>query len=239
MSLIHQALKKAEGARPEAQTGIAFKRPGLRSFRQLVIPSVFVVSLVFAYVFFSPSGKTEKPNAPAAVKTASPAQAVRTAPVDLNAEGMTEFKAGRFKEAEAVFLKAIAASPSARLHSNLGLALFKLGKTGEAEAAFKKALDMEPLNKEALNNYACLLVETGRSKKALPLLERAVKADPAYADARLNMAVLLEKKGDIQGAFSHYEAFMGLGPSENDASIVRKKLMMLRSELILKQAGGR
>lgn len=243
MSLIHQALKKVEGSRThDARVRYAFKNPGVRALRRYALPLVFIISAVSAYLLFAPAKKNETAKPPvAAVKAPPVPEASSQAPaIDFNAKGMDEFRAGRFKEAEGLFRKALEAGPlSESVHNNLGLTLMKLGKKDEAEVNFKKALEIRPGYPEALNNYACLLAESGKSKKALPLLERAIKADPAYGDARFNLAVLLEKKGDLQGALSSYEEFIRTEPAATEAAQVRKKLMVLRSELILKQAGGR
>lgn len=243
MSLIHQALKKADGAsRGAAANEYAFRTSGVKFIRKYALPVVFIISVIAAYLLFVPAKKTDtRHHPPIAVKTPVPHQMPAPAiPADFNAQGMDEFRAGRFSDAETNFRKVLGSKPqSASAHNNLGITLMKLGKNGGAEDAFKKALELEPGHIEALNNYACLLAETGRSKKALPLLEKAMGIDPAYADARLNLAVLLEKKGDLQGAFDNYSAFLDLNGADKDAPLVRKQLMVLRSGLILKQAGGR
>lgn len=243
MSLIHQALKKVEGAsRDAAASEYAFQTPGVKALRRYALPVVFIISVISAYFLFVPGKKAETRQLPAAVAITPsipqiPAQAT---PVDFNVQGIDEFRAGRFSDAEMNFRKAVESKPpSASAYNNLGLTLMKLGKKDEAEAAFKKALELKPGHVETLNNYACLLVETGRAKKALPLLEKAIGIDAAYADARLNIAVLLDKKGDLQGAFDNYSEFMELNGADMEAPEVRKRIMALRSELILKQAGSR
>ncbi len=157
----------------------------------------------------------------------------------MNEQGVDEYRSGRFDKSEALFKKAANEKLSANAHNNLGVAAMRLQKKGVAESAFKKALETEPENPFALNNYASLLAETGKTEKATSMLEKAIAAAPSHADAHFNLAVLLEKKGDLAGALARYEEFLRLAPSDGEAGKVRKKLMALRSEIIVKQAGGR
>jgi Flp pilus assembly protein TadD len=201
-----------------------------------VLPVLVLLSIVSAYFLYP--GLFIETKAPAAARNI-PAAAT-PAPIDFNSQALEEYRSGRFEKAEPLFTKALEAGPvSAAVYSNKGLAFMRVGKKNDAETAFKKALDIDPLHPQALNNYACLLAEAGKTAKARAMLEKAVKADPSYADAYFNMAVLLEKKGDLTGALESYEEFIRLEPVEGGAPQVRKKLMELRSEIIVKQAGRR
>lgn len=242
MSLIHQALKKVEAPRKhESGAGFAFKAGKAGLLRRYIIPAVFIISIIYAsYLLLVPAAK-EQPGAQTGIKNQTVApQGAKQPEKDPHSKGIDEFRAGRYPAAEELFRKALPDSQAKEdVHNDLGLALMRLGRMAQAEDAFKKALEIRPEHPEALNNYACLLAESGKPKKALQLFERAVKAAPAYADARLNLAILLDRKGDLQGAISSYEEFMRLEPSSPDATQVRKRLMYLRSELIVKKAGGR
>lgn len=246
MSLIHQALKKLEGAKhPASASEYSFKKPGIKALRPAVLPILVILSIISAYFLYPGASKNN-------IETKAPATAARNVPqagvasparpvhVDLNSQAIEEYRSGRFDKAIALFTKAAETMPvSAAARSNHGLAAMRLGKKNEAEAAFKKALELDPVHPQALNNYACLLAESGKTAKARAMLEKAIKADPSYADAHFNLAVLLEKKGDFTGALTGYEEFIRLEPSDSAAAQVRKKLMELRSEIIIKQAGGR
>ena len=248
MSLIHQALKKLEaGKSPASTTEYAFKKTGTRALRPFVLPVLVLISIVIAYFTYAPASKKNEAvnTASKAVRPASTTNAPQKAVVvnsvpDLSSLARQEYQAGRFTQAEAILKDAIKKKPaSADLQNDLGAAALRLGKKKEAQAAFKKALELDSVHPQALNNYASVLFEMGQSAKALPLVERAIKADPSYADARFNMAVMLEKRGDLQGSLSSYEEFLRLSPTDAAASGVRRKLMSLRSELILKQARNR
>ncbi|CAG1066284.1 hypothetical protein BAC1_01892 [uncultured bacterium] len=247
MSLIYQALKKLEGADyPAAVKEYSLKKPGIKTLSPLLAPLILlsIAASYFAYPLASGmNGMTAKPQA--AALDAMPEKA-RSTPIEapptppgLNEQGIDEYRSGRFDKAAALFKKAASEGRSAIAHSNLGVAAMRLQKKEEAESAFKKALELDTQNSFALNNYASLLAEAGKSGKAIAMLEKAIEAAPSYADAHFNMAVILEKKGDLAGALAGYEEFLRLAPSDGEASQVRKKLMSLRSGIIVKQAGVR
>lgn len=247
MSLIHQALKKLEGAdHPASEREYSFRKPGIRAMRPAVLPVLVFLSIVSVYFLYSsePKRNMETTYAPPAARTwAEDIQKRPTdapeAQADFNSQGIDEYRADRFDKAEALFRKAaLARQASAAVHSNLGLAAMRLGRKSEAEASFKKALELDPGNPQALNNHASLLAEAGKTSLARAMFEKAIKADPVYADAHFNLAVLLEKKGELEGALAEYEKFLDLESSEASAAQVRKKLMALRSEIIVRQAGG-
>ncbi|MBI2400268.1 MAG: tetratricopeptide repeat protein [Deltaproteobacteria bacterium] len=249
MSLIHQALKKLEGAKhPAAASEYSFKKPGIRALRPFVLPVLVLLSVISAYFLYTGASKNNIESKVPAVAVQNPSQAGEAAmpmpalqmPADFNSQAMEEYRAGRFEKAAALFAKTAGSMPvSASAFSNQGLAAMRLGKKSEAEAAFKKALELDASHPQALNNYASLMAEAGKTAKAKAMLEKAIKTDPSYADAHFNLAVLLEKKGDLTGALAGYEEFIRLEPSDSAAAQVRRKLMELRSMIIIKQAGGR
>ncbi|HBG45968.1 MAG TPA: hypothetical protein DDW94_03165 [Deltaproteobacteria bacterium] len=242
MSLIHQALKKLEGER----AGGAIRRDyafrggsnSISSRALLIIP--VIIGAVAAFFFLTPSNtRNTAVTAPqAAVQPATPATPSRPSAEELNRKGMEQYSLGRLEEAATAFKEASGIEPGAAfIHNNIGLSSMRLGKRQDAEAAFKKAIALEPGYTEARNNYASLLISSGSLKKAQVLLEEALKSNPGYADAHFNLAVLLEKRGDLAGAIGHYEAFLNKD-GKADGEKVKKKIMELRSALILKEARG-
>lgn len=244
MSLIHQALKKLEGesVHGASRREYSFSLKGARASRlALALPAA--LGLAAALYMLSPGsdasrigGQTE----PAKAQAQAPAPAAEPTADGLNRQGMEEYALGRYKEAAAAFRRASSLdAQSAHIDSNLGLSLHRLGDRAGAETAFKKALGLRQEGyPEAMNNYAALLFEAGDLKKAGGLLDEALKAAPGYADAHFNMAALLEKKGEMAAAIEHYERFLGGGADAEASAQVRKKIMVLRSALILKHARG-
>lgn len=240
MSIIYQALKKAEGERHRS-TGVefSFRRKG-RALRPALVQAIFL-PLMLAVYFLQPSKGTLTTQMPTSTVLPKAAEAPqRSAPVtiDLEARGIEEYGGGRYEEAERYLRRSADEKMTATAYSNLGLSSMRLGRGGEAEAAFRKALELDPDHPQALNNYACLLAEAGKRKQALAMLEKAAEKAPRYADAHFNLAVLLEKNGDLERALLAYEDFMSLAAPAETAGM-RRKLMALRSEVIVRQAGGR
>lgn len=242
MSIIYQALKKAQEESWRAPAvEYSFRSRGASAFRPALLPALLLLPLVLAFVFLSPSRTTltvRGPSMNAIPREATVRPVSAPASAELEAKALEEYGSARFEEAEALLRELADEKRSAAAYSNLGLASMRLGKKNEAEAAFKRALEADQSHPEALNNYACLLAEAGKSKDALIMLEKAAEADPTYADARFNIGVLLEKKGDHEGAISAYEESLRLAPPAGSAGM-RRKLMALRSEVIVRKAGGR
>ncbi len=239
MSIIYQALKKAEGERYRSTAmESSFKKKGL-ALRPVLVQAIFL-PLMLAFYLLQPSKETLTVQRPKVTLPKAPEARLPPAEVSdgLEARGIEEYAKGRFEEAESYFRRSADEKSSASAYSNLGLSSMRLGRKREAEAAFRKALELDPGHPQALNNYACLLAEAGKKKQALAMLEKAAANDPQYADAHFNLAVVLEKNGDLDRALPAYEDFLRLAaPAE--AAGVRRKLMALRSEVIVRQAGGR
>lgn len=87
--------------------------------------------------------------------------------------------AGRFKEAEDLYRKAIDENAAdAEAWANLGRLLeTKLGRPPEAERAFRKAVDLEPDNVEAWNDLGFALISQNRPSEAEQVLRRAIEVD--------------------------------------------------------------
>lgn len=241
MSLIHQALKKLEGERahgePKAEYGF---RTGARPLNKAALAIPIAIGIAAAFYFAAPSNKKEAPLLPKTTD-ARPQAAVQAKPsaLELNQKGLIVFAQGGYDEAAAIFREASAIEPgAAHLYNNMGLAMMRRSDLAGAEAAFRKALELKAGYPEAMNNLAVLLMGRGDLKKARPLLEDAIKSDPGHADAVFNLAVLLERIGDLEGAVSRYESFINKGGDAETVLQVKKKVMALRSSLILKNARG-
>lgn len=240
MSIIYQALKKAQGERYRAPAMEYSFRSERTAFRQALLPAILLLPLILAFIFLSSQKSALTARGPSIKTMPNETRERQSAAAHdgLEAKALEGYGSARFEEAEALFMELAEESRSATAYSNLALASMRLGKKSEAEAAFKKALEMDEAHPQALNNYACLLAEAGKWKEALTMLEKAAAADPSYADARFNLAVLLEKNGDPEGAVTAYEDSLRLDPSSGTAGL-KQKLMALRSEVIVKKAGGR
>jgi Tfp pilus assembly protein PilF len=71
------------------------------------------------------------------------------------AQAMVHSKAGRLREAEALYRKALSLRPdSAEANNNLGIALCRQGRVDEGIAAFRQSLVLSPGQLETLNNLS-------------------------------------------------------------------------------------
>ncbi len=123
----------------------------------------------------------------------------------LAAEGVSSFwhrrrgrallESGRLEEAEAELRAALAGSPQAEIHNDLGLALGRLGRTAEAVAEHRAAIALRGDFPEAHQLLGLALAELGDLDGAVGELERAVALRPGLPGAALNLGTLYQRAG--------------------------------------------
>ncbi len=130
--------------------------------------------------------------------------------------------AGRVEEAVALYRKLLEEAPSALLWTNLGNAEAGREQWALAEAAYRQALALDPVNGDALNNLAWLLLEQGeRLPEAEELARRAVAA--AGPDRHLpldTLARILRAQGrcaEAAGGFAEASAAAPAGSRERES----------------------
>jgi superkiller protein 3 len=100
---------------------------------------------------------------------------------------------GRYDQAAACFLKALAIKPKfADIRCKYGLALFGLGRPDEATAEFEKALECNPAYAEAKYHLARALIASNHRPRARTVLSELIEVKPDYPGA----AELLKLVGD-------------------------------------------
>lgn len=93
--------------------------------------------------------------------------------------GMVLLRAGRYKEAEAAFHRALVLNPRDHLaHSDLGVLAARGKRWQEAVRHFTRAQQLQPENTEILEQLLVALTHTGDMRAAAGALERAVRARP-------------------------------------------------------------
>lgn len=238
MSLIHEALKKAQkeggGSQIPSRTPVNpiignSKKPD--PFRLIVLGAVLAVSIGFLiYLRFfraPPSAQTPVPAPLAALPTP---QGQNDAA--LREKALKFFEEKRFDESAILWQQLTLLTPTdAEVYNNLGLSYKKLGKTREAMEAYAKALALNKDYPEALNNAAVLWMEQGEKQKAKIHFQQAVEKKPEYAEAHLNFGLLLEQEGNLGGALEHYRKFELLAASmeESMKQAVREKIKNLEN----------
>ena len=243
MSLIHKALKKAEGEpretlTPPAEEFISEKEAGFRSQitpRTLVLLGLAILSLVFVVY-----KRVHKPPASftPAVPIATPAQEVPAvneavpngAVADLIEEGRTLYNAGKLDDALAKFLSANIQEPAnPEPFNNIGLIYKKKNNFAQAENYYKKAIALKPDYSECLNNLGVMKDAMGESLEAAIYLKKAINADTTYADAYFNLAVLNDKEGNFRESISNYKFFLQYTDANNESLVnkVRERIEQL------------
>jgi len=118
---------------------------------------------------------------------------------------LTVLQIGVWRDAESLWTRALAVSPSAIAHGSLGVVLDERGRYEEAIVHFGEALRINPRLAYAQNNWGIVLARQGRWTEAVQHYEEALRIDPRYAEAHLNMAVALQRLGRYAEAQQHAE----------------------------------
>lgn len=233
MSLIHEALKKAQ---QEGQSGLQKEMPRSRPIlpgkkippRTVLLVVILVLSLGFLLFtrYFWPA-----PNVPAP----SPLPPTGLLKMDQSPEVLKQtalrlFNEKKYEAALAAWEKLTLSLPTdAEIYNNMGLVLKKLGRREEAYQAYTKALALQADYPEALNNLGALFLAEGQRAEAKKNFERALEFSPNYADPHFHLAILAEQEGNNTAALQHYETFLKQSPpvSETLKGRLEKKMELL------------
>lgn len=245
MSLIHKALKKAEGAdrtpgaEPPIEEFVGKKPQGLRDQltpRTIVLLGIAVLALIFMLYKKIYYKKTALPTVPAfpaqvAVPQGQPMPEGMPVPVvaatnasaqEVTEEGKKLYGAGKYDEALAKFLEADMKSPNdPEVFNNIGLIYKKKNDLARAESFYKKALQFKPNYPECLNNLGVLRTAAGDPLEAAIYLKKAITLDSTYAAAYFNLAVLNDSEGNFREAINNYKSFLQYTDTKDDALIQR------------------
>jgi tetratricopeptide (TPR) repeat protein len=146
------------------------------------------------------------------------ADVVRKSPLNgrgLMNYGLTKMRTGRYEEARALFLRALARTPSYPvLHVNLAIVTDAMGRSEEAEASYLRALELAPGEVAAHRYYAAWLVRQARSAEALPHLERALELSPGDVAVRHALLDLLAALGDAPRRDALVRQTLELAPAD-------------------------
>lgn len=223
MSLIHKALKKAEGPeREEAPTPpveeFIGKKPGLKEqLTPRTIVLLVIAILAFAFLLYKKTYHKTLESQPVASSPAAqlgtPAQQLPS-PTNLSAEILVDeakkfYGLGKIDEALSRFLEASLKNPaSAEIFNNIGLIYKKKNDMAQAENYYRKALAIKPDYAEALNNLGVLKANAGEPLDAAIYLKKALAINSTYADAYFNLAVLNDGEGNFREAIVNYKSFL-------------------------------
>jgi protein O-GlcNAc transferase len=127
-------------------------------------------------------------------------------------------QAGRLADAEALYLKSLAADEDSypALHL-LGQLRLQQGRAAEALPYIQRALSVRPDTPDTLANYGAALEGVGRHSEALEVLERLVNLSPNDSRAWSHRAALLFKLHRAGEAVADLDRALALDPLDADA----------------------
>lgn len=241
MSVIHEALKRAErerasGLTPKEALPTTYPATLPRRNRRWIVAALGVPFLLVAGVFLTrqvnrprtlplPHDTVSVVPSPSAepaslIPAAAPAVAAAADPdpARLNSQAVAAFREGKPEVARDLLEQALRLDPSLpEAHNNLGMVLQALGHRAEARNEFLRALALSPGYPEALNNLGLAWSGQGNQNEAIRSFEKALASKPGYSLAHLNLAIVYDKLGKKPDAFYHYRRFLEhAGPGEQE-----------------------
>lgn len=234
MSLLHDALKKAEQEKGEPPPGEAFvdlEEPGKkRPIRVYLLAGLTVVSLFT--VFYLEFYRKGRQAAPAAIPAVT-AQKFSSDVSELSRQAEERIQAGEWDQARPILEQWVLLEPrNAEAYNNLGVAYKKTGDRERAREHYRKALAIQPEYPEALNNLGVLFLSEGKVAEAEENFLQAVKLRENYAEPLFHLALIEEAGGRGASAREHFARFLALSPEleKNFAATVRERMERLASE---------
>jgi predicted O-linked N-acetylglucosamine transferase (SPINDLY family) len=134
--------------------------------------------------------------------------------IELGKLGVQHIEHGRFAEAEACFLEALAIEPGyAEAHFKLGNIFYTRRQLPEAEACYRRAIAIAPDYVKAHYNLGNVLRDSSRLAEAETSYQRAVEIDPGYTPAHNNLGAMLmiqARHGEAETCFRSILEFQPL-----------------------------
>ena len=118
---------------------------------------------------------------------------------------------GRYKEAYAAFLKALALDKDiSQAWFNGGNTLCALDKYEDAVSWYRQALQLRSDYPDAWYNLANTMKRLGRHHEAMEYYQRAIQGNPGLIDAHINLGTLLLNVGSISDALGWFQKALKL-----------------------------
>ncbi len=258
MSIIHDALKKAQSAGKE--TGTEDQKPGKgppgrnRELRSVLLVIAIVVGVVALGTIVWRIGSVMRARTITAKAGVSvPVQsekvsvgklAVPVKPKDRSGSGKLDevlrnaerfLRLGDLNTAEGSFRKVLESGKGDRpeLLSNLGLVLKRKSRYKEALGLYNEALKIRPDFVEALNNRAVVFRKMKQYAKAEADLKRALELRQGYSEAQFNLAAVYEASGKKLKALDTYRSYLS-NPDRDPGMVdprVRQRISFVEAEL--------
>lgn len=137
-------------------------------------------------------------------------------PLELHAQGIEAFRAGRLEMAASLIAQAIALHGQAPdFHYNLAIVQKARGRLEEAAASYERAIQLKPDYADAHNNLGNVWKALGERAKAAASFARALEAKPGNADTHYNLGNLCSEAGDGDEAARHYRRCLACDPEDS------------------------
>jgi tetratricopeptide (TPR) repeat protein len=133
---------------------------------------------------------------------------------------------GELDEAAALYLRSLAAYPTAEAHTFLGWTYSFQGRLDEAIEECKKAIAVDPSFGNPYNDIGAYLIQMGRPDDAIPWLERATQATRYEAPhfPRFNLGRAYVAKEMYTKAIEEFREALRLHPGYTAAEAVIEAL---------------
>lgn len=127
-------------------------------------------------------------------------------------------KAGRFKEAEAMYKAGLAKWPgNVKLAVNLAAGYIEQQRLAEAEAVLTRAEEASPGGAKVLVNLGLLAFKRSEVDRAEEYFTRALENDPYNTAALTNLAYLAGESGDREALEGYFQRLVRAAPNNMDA----------------------
>lgn len=220
MSLIHQALKKAQTAQEtdalpvygeEAKGRVYFNLPAARPRIVLIVFSLLIALFagwwaIGRFGFLIPHqtiSVTPLANVPVAIKSSD----------KLVPEGFNRGIASSEQNRENSFQTA---PEAARAKNMSGIELYKQGSFSLAKTEFLSSIEIFPKYAEPYNNLGLTYKQLGNIKGAEDSYKKALQYKPDYPEAMNNYGVLLEAMGNSNAAREYFKKAVLIKPDYPD-----------------------
>lgn len=115
--------------------------------------------------------------------------------------------------------RAQSASGKSVWYRRLGDIYHKRRDYPRAMDALSRAVTLNPINTEALNQWAVCYLETGEAIKGLQLLKRSIDADPGQSDAYRLSGVYFYRVGQFADAVPYFKKALEADPGQAESSL--------------------
>ena len=129
-------------------------------------------------------------------------------------KGLADYKSGHYKEAAALFRRAVTLKPTASaMHYNLGMAYIQLGQFLEAIKAFREAVRLNPHDAAAHSKLGVMYEYFGHYREAIESLQQAIRLKPGSANDYHNLGVAYYRTGQHPKAVEAFKQAIRLAPN--------------------------